>query len=406
MKEGIKATFVAASAVVLFGVGAGLAHAKDALHVKLGGRLFVDNAFLFNRNTTPSSGRMGNGMDIGAARLRAEGKYGSWEFQLQYDFTNTGEEGIKFAYLQYNGFAGRAIRIGNQFEQYGLENRIPGKYTTFMSQSVPFAAIGVGPRHLGVSYTGLSGPMHWGVGVYGQVLGHTTSTNAGSQDIDYAARVAYDPIAQRRKLLHFGISGRYHQYGSASHDLGTYNDGVLASHAGLALSGLFPVLIAARAPGSNPGHETNYNFEFAGMYNSLNVQAEYYRASISGLQGLSSSSATFSGYYGQVAYFLTGESRRFLRTPFYETFIGTHPLHPINRGGIGAWEIAARYSEANLNDGPITGGKERDVTVGVNWIPVYHVRFMLDGIRVLPIEQGRNAGASFNAIAFRTEVFW
>lgn len=405
MKNRIKATFVAASALVLFGAVAGVAQAKE-INVNLGGRLFVDSAALFSRSTTAHSGRMGNGADIGAARLRATGKFGDWEYQLQYDFTGSGAEGIKFAYLQYNGFAGRAIRIGNQFEQFGLENRVSSKYTTFMSQSVPFAAIGVGPRHLGASFTGLNGPVHWGVGVYGDVPGYETSGSSGSQGIDYSARVGFDPVAQRQKVIHVGVSARYHQYGSANTDVGTHNDSVFAAHAGLALSGLFPALIAARAPGSSPDHLTNYNVEFAGVYHALDVQAEYYRAELSGLQGLSSSSATFNGYYGQVAYFLTGESRHFVRTPFYETFVGTHPLNPIDKGGLGAWEIAARYSVADLNDGAFTGGKERDVTVGLNWIPVYHVRFMLDGIRVLPIQKGRNDGAAFSAVAFRTEVFW
>lgn len=36
-------------------------------------------------------------------------------------------------------------------------------------------------------------------------------------------------------------------------------------------------------------------------------------------------------------------------------------------GGHGTWEIAARYSYLNLNDGPIDGGRINDVTLGLNW---------------------------------------
>lgn len=41
------------------------------------------------------------------------------------------------------------------------------------------------------------------------------------------------------------------------------------------------------------------------------------------------------------------------------------------RGGWGAWEIASRFSAINLNDAealnPTRGGKEHNLTVGVNW---------------------------------------
>ena len=36
-------------------------------------------------------------------------------------------------------------------------------------------------------------------------------------------------------------------------------------------------------------------------------------------------------------------------------------------GGVGAWEIAARYSEMDISSKSIAGGKERNVTIGLNW---------------------------------------
>ena len=55
-----------------------------------------------------------------------------------------------------------------------------------------------------------------------------------------------------------------------------------------------------------------------------------------------------------------------------------------SKGGWGAWELVARYSYINLNNssGGINGGKEDNVTLGLNWYPHTNLRFMFNYIRV------------------------
>jgi phosphate-selective porin OprO/OprP len=44
----------------------------------------------------------------------------------------------------------------------------------------------------------------------------------------------------------------------------------------------------------------------------------------------------------------------------------------------GAWEIALRLSHLDLNDGAISGGKEDNTTVGVNWYLNADTRLMVN----------------------------
>src|SRR5262249_11382257 len=85
----------------------------------------------------------------------------------------------------------------------------------------------------------------------------------------------------------------------------------------------------------------------------------------------------FSGGYVTVSYFLTGETRTYDRTlgregTFYveRPFTNAFAKRSEDGGttfGWGAWEVAARYSYVNLNDGPIQGGIFSGVTLGLNW---------------------------------------
>src|SRR5207244_3973825 len=85
----------------------------------------------------------------------------------------------------------------------------------------------------------------------------------------------------------------------------------------------------------------------------------------------------FNGGYIQLSYFLTGENRVYDRRLGREgsTYIAS-PYTPFwsVRGedgsiswGPGAWEVAARFSRVDLNDGAIRGGIEDGWEFGLNW---------------------------------------
>jgi len=103
----------------------------------------------------------------------------------------------------------------------------------------------------------------------------------------------------------------------------------------------------------------------------------------------------FNGGYVQLAYTLTGESRAYdrARGTLARPYFNGGPITPFwftrdeNGGftwGRGAWEIAARYSYLNLNDGTglnrIQGGIEQGFTVGLNWYLNTNLTCMFDWV--------------------------
>ena len=123
--------------------------------------------------------------------------------------------------------------------------------------------------------------------------------------------------------------------------------------------------------------------EYLGVWGPLSVQAEGTFAACEGnvrsiypaAQFLTPrGSPVFWGGYLQTSYFLTGEhrpyDRRFgvyTRPKPNENFFLVRGEDGCYHRGLGAWEVAYRYSYVNLNDNGITGGILGEHTLGVNW---------------------------------------
>lgn len=108
------------------------------------------------------------------------------------------------------------------------------------------------------------------------------------------------------------------------------------------------------------------------------------------------------GWYAQASWSITGEQRRFSRAS--SVLGGLTPEHTRFAGGRSAWEVAVRYSRLDLNDADVSGGFERNVTIGVNWYPEKPLKIMLDAIRVLPMLGGSHDGVSTTIVMLRMQA--
>jgi len=99
-------------------------------------------------------------------------------------------------------------------------------------------------------------------------------------------------------------------------------------------------------------------------------------------------SAFFQGFYVQASAFLTGESRPYSRRDGIFGMVRPHHNFLWLRDGAqqhfgsGAWEVALRYSQVDLNHQNINGGNLRDLTIGLNWYLNPNCRVLWDYVLI------------------------
>lgn len=115
---------------------------------------------------------------------------------------------------------------------------------------------------------------------------------------------------------------------------------------------------------------------------------------------------TFRGWALEGSWILTGETKTYTPSAINNEVGGFNmpvPSRPFSLDGDswGAWELAARYTDTNLNWhanqlagstqlAGILGGRERIVSLGVNWYLNRNIRFMLDD-NIIQLSKGTAA---------------
>ncbi len=107
--------------------------------------------------------------------------------------------------------------------------------------------------------------------------------------------------------------------------------------------------------------------ELAGVFGPLSFQSEYMYTEI---DQNTFDSANFSGWYVMGSYFLTGEHRAYKTSNGVFSRLRPKKNFTTDEGGWGAWEVALRYSQLDLQNRMATvdsGDELDDITVALNW---------------------------------------
>jgi phosphate-selective porin OprO/OprP len=145
-----------------------------------------------------------------------------------------------------------------------------------------------------------------------------------------------------------------------------------------------------------------YGLEFGANWKNLYLQGEHFWFDVARRAPSALPDPDFAGYYLQGSWVITGESRRYnAATGSFQNPRARAPFAA--GGGIGAWELAARYSRMDLDftegvDGgaagaaAVRGGEQSVVALGVNWYPNPNLKMMLDYL-LIDVDRLNPAGA-------------
>ena len=311
--------------------------------LKFGGRIMFDYAF-WNTNVNGTDESF-SGSEFRRVRLFNSGQvYKNVKYKIQFDFS--GEEvSFKDVYMEITKvpFVGN-VKVGHFKEPFRLEALTSSKYMTFMERGLPIA---FSPER-NVGFMLHDSFMDDKLSIQAGLFREASSGNDKRIDDvrNMTARLTFLPINDGQKLLHLGAAFSSRNTSDSTYSVSTRPENHLGTKLlDMDLTGVTGMNLMGA--------------EMAFVMGSFSVQGEYVMNSVEAMEDYS-----FSGYYGQVSYFLTGEKRKYKNS--LAGFDRVKPNNNMKEGeGWGALELAARYSSMDLSEAH--AGVLNDITIGLNW---------------------------------------
>lgn len=359
---------------------------------KLGGRIHYDGQFFDPDSDTKSAietgtTRIEDGTEFRRARIEMSGEVGDrvdWAFGV--DFAG-GSTNFRNMYAGVKDLPFGNVRGGQFKEPYGLEQQTSSNHLTFIERSLMNALVPAFNAGVMVFDDCAEERVTWAFGAF------RTGTDAGEVsrgDGEWAttARLTGLPMMSEdgKDYVHLGLGLSRRSPTNDSQAVSTRPEANLA-----------PNYLNVTVPTETMDL---VGLEAGWTSGSFTLSGEYTLAMLDGDAG-TTSDPDFAGYYLQAAYILTGESRPYRKAQ--GCFDAVKPADNAfgEKGGHGAWEVAARLSSLDLVDDGTDGGELDDMTLGVNWYLNANTRLMVDYTMADLSPAGGGPDGDTDILAFR-----
>ena len=384
---------------------------------------------------------LSSGTNFRRVYLGVQGKlFGDWSYNFNYDFGGSGGTEtpghIQSVYLEYDGLAPWAVRVGAYPPPANIEDGTSAGDTIFLERNAPSdlqrnIAGGDGRDAVSLLYTGedfFGAVSYTGNKIQdgAKALAAAGATAAPNFDEQQAVlgRLSWLPVSSADAHLLVGVNGTYvikppDAVANGAATLATTPGGTARNSITLSDPPELTVDsngILLATTGSLPAnHVSQWGGEVAGNWQNFYAQGGYYgfaldRAPVAFTEFTASgtshtkivqpSNDAFSAWYVQASWVLTGESKGYNQST--GAFTPPKPAHPFSfdGSGWGALELAGRFSDLNLNDhtldptnivtawsganktydyyNTVRGGDQKVWTAALNWYANNGVRLALD----------------------------
>ena len=381
---------------------------------------------------------LSDGTNFRRARIGIDGKlFGDFEYNVLFDFAGSGAEDaghIQELWVQYSGLKPFHLRVGAFTPSFGLEDQNSTNGMPFLERpaSVDVSrGISASDYREGAQLWAATDRWYGAFAITSRLVGTINSTGSSTaqsfdQSIGLVGRAAWIPLKGDDWLTHVGVHGSYAldiaDSGGPDVAVGTARYPItLQERPELRVDGTRLISTGA----IDAQRASVVAGEAAAQWGPVYVQGEY---SWIGVERRNSalSDPDFSGWYVEGSWLLTGERRKYNTNTFaFDAPPVDHPFS-VKDGTWGAWEMALRYSDLDLNynqgmfgrapptDG-VRGGNQQIYTAGINWYLNPLVRFMFDFQHVdvnrlspsattFATPVGAQIGQSYNALAVRSQL--
>ncbi len=320
------------------------------------------------------------------ARLGLFGEYHRTEYRVEADFALAGRPSLLDAYAGVRDLpAVGNLYAGHFFEPFLLDRVTRNRFVTFLERALPDQAFAPA-RNLGVMATDTYADKRgtWAVGLFrsdSDVFGDDPTDDRFGSAV--TGRLTGLPVASAdgRALLHLG----------AAYSVRNTRDGTVRffSQPEVRLGAATPNVPAFADTGRFAADWYQLvGAEVAGVRGPVWGQAEGVLVPVATPGGV----RTFHSWYAAAGWFLTGESRPYRReTGTFDRVIPLHDAVPADATagfGPGAWELAVRVGQLDLDSGPVRGGRLTDLTTGVNWHLNPFLRLTANHVYARPVGRG------------------
>lgn len=373
--------------------------------LRLDTRIYINGAYFFD----DSENILSNQTNLRKARFALKTRlWDVWKIEWDIDIAEADIVEIKDMFVSYIGFKNSHIKFGNFKQALGLEELTSSRYITFVERAYPLMAFET-DRMMALEYSRWWMMDKTQLNFRGSLFGQTLAVE-GEDDyekevdedgVGAAGRLVLGQTLNENMLFHGGVAGVYNTPNDESEEMDFKSEPETK---------IGDIEFLDTGDIDEVDHCLRFGLEGAFQYKNIHLQGEYINTSVARLESSDKKDPTFSGGYGFISWVLTGERR-----PWSATDGEFGQIIP-KSNKIGAWELAARYSNLDLNDedADIYGGTANDITLGLNWYPNPNVKFQLNYTMV---DQSQNAnsdgdynfgkdGYDFNYLAFMAVLYF